>query len=104
MESDDNGSSPVRGKITKTFGEITFDSNFDSGLRIWLWRFVKTSFCFRIGNLDRVEECHNSSPDVVEFKLWIAPDCAGTGYENGNRSWFYFSISAPASQQGKTIR
>lgn len=86
MESDDNGSFPVRGKITKTIGEITFNSNFDSG------------------NLDRVEECHNSSPDVVEFKLWIAPDCAGTGYENGNRSWFYFGISAPASQQGKTIR
>lgn len=22
---------PVRGKITKTFGEVTFNSNFDSG-------------------------------------------------------------------------
>lgn len=28
----------------------------------------------------------------VEFNLWTKPDCAGTEYENLNRSWFFFSI------------
>lgn len=28
----------------------------------------------------------------VEFNLWTRPDCAGTQYENSNRTWFYFSI------------
>lgn len=28
----------------------------------------------------------------VEFNLWTKPDCAGTPYENLNRSWFFFGI------------
>jgi hypothetical protein len=28
----------------------------------------------------------------VEFNLWTRPDCAGTPFENTNRTWFYFSI------------
>lgn len=27
-----------------------------------------------------------------EFRMWIKPDCAGTAYANGNRTWFYFSM------------
>ncbi|KAF4516919.1 hypothetical protein B566_EDAN008008, partial [Ephemera danica] len=34
------------------------------------------------------------APDVpdYEFNLWTKPDCAGTEFENGNRTWFYFGI------------
>ena len=65
------------------------------------------------GNLDRVEECPSEPPSdsIREFQLWTAPDCAGTQYENGNRSWFYFSIvtipstsAVVASGTGQTIR
>eukprot|EP00092_Neocalanus_flemingeri_P026695 GFUD01028944.1.p1 GENE.GFUD01028944.1~~GFUD01028944.1.p1 ORF type:complete len:976 (+),score=255.73 GFUD01028944.1:228-3155(+) len=31
------------------------------------------------------------SPDY-EFHLWTRPDCQGTEYENGNRTWFYFGL------------
>jgi len=24
--------------------------------------------------------------------VWTKPDCAGTEFENGNRSWFYFGV------------
>ncbi|CAI2728602.1 unnamed protein product [Schistosoma spindalis] len=27
-----------------------------------------------------------------EFRMWIRPDCAGTAFANGNRTWFYFSM------------
>lgn len=33
----------------------------------------------------------NDVPDF-EFNIWTHPDCAGTEFENGNRSWFYFGI------------
>uniref|UniRef100_A0A1B6I206 Cytosolic carboxypeptidase-like protein 5 n=1 Tax=Homalodisca liturata TaxID=320908 RepID=A0A1B6I206_9HEMI len=66
---------------------FTFISNFDSG------------------NLARVEEVPiNSSessgndagtPDY-EFNIWTLPDCAGTEFENGNRTWFYFGMKGGA--------
>jgi len=31
------------------------------------------------------------SPDF-EFQLWTRPDCQGTEFENGNRTWFYFGL------------
>jgi len=31
------------------------------------------------------------SPDF-EFQLWTKPDCQGTEFENGNRTWFYFGL------------
>lgn len=34
----------------------------------------------------------NNDGSHVEFNLWTKPDCAGTPYENLNRSWFFFSI------------
>ncbi|XP_071663352.1 cytosolic carboxypeptidase-like protein 5 isoform X3 [Patagioenas fasciata] len=37
-----------------------------------------------------------------EFKVWTRPDCAQTEYENGNRSWFYFSVQGGAP--GKLIK
>ena len=33
----------------------------------------------------------NDAPDF-EFNIWTHPDCAGTEFENGNRTWFYFGI------------
>uniref|UniRef100_A0A336LX69 CSON004345 protein n=1 Tax=Culicoides sonorensis TaxID=179676 RepID=A0A336LX69_CULSO len=58
---------------------------------------------FDSGNLGKVElsKVYNevvekTSPDNVidiEFNLWTKPDCAGTPYENSNRTWFFFSVS-----------
>ncbi|KAL2773691.1 cytosolic carboxypeptidase-like protein 5 isoform 1 [Daubentonia madagascariensis] len=42
-----------------------------------------------------------SSPDY-EFNVWTRPDCAETEFENGNRSWFYFSVRGGAP--GKLIK
>ncbi|EFA12270.1 cytosolic carboxypeptidase-like protein 5 isoform X1 [Tribolium castaneum] len=37
-----------------------------------------------------------STPEVpdAEFNLWTKPDCCGTEFENGNRTWFYFGVKA----------
>ncbi|XP_074847649.1 cytosolic carboxypeptidase-like protein 5 isoform X3 [Carettochelys insculpta] len=37
-----------------------------------------------------------------EFNVWTKPDCAETEHENGNRSWFYFSVKGGAP--GKLIK
>lgn len=42
------------------------------------------------------------SPDL-EFNLWTSPDASGTIYENGNRTWFYFSVRG-GSLLNKTLR
>lgn len=39
-----------------------------------------------------LEALPNNDTVAVEFNLWTRPDCAGTEYENLNRSWFFFSI------------
>ncbi|XP_016358843.1 cytosolic carboxypeptidase-like protein 5 isoform X1 [Sinocyclocheilus anshuiensis] len=63
------------------FGSMVFSSSFDSG------------------NLARVERVERSEPSAsaqlqpdYEFNVWTKPDCASTEFENGNRSWFYFSV------------
>ncbi|XP_076046739.1 cytosolic carboxypeptidase-like protein 5 [Oratosquilla oratoria] len=33
-----------------------------------------------------------SLPVQYEFCLWTRPDCAGTEFENNNRTWFFFGI------------
>ncbi|XP_077367536.1 cytosolic carboxypeptidase-like protein 5 isoform X3 [Festucalex cinctus] len=78
------------------FGNIVFSSKFDSG------------------NLARVEKVHKGTPipfndgpppggatstsnfPDYEFNVWTQPDCAGTEQENGNRSWFHFSVYGAA--------
>ncbi|KAF8562258.1 hypothetical protein P879_10623 [Paragonimus westermani] len=37
-----------------------------------------------------------------DFKVWTRPDCAGTLFENGNRTWFHFSVRGYVP--GKLIR
>lgn len=35
----------------------------------------------------------------AEFNLWTRPDCAGTPYENQNRTWFYFAVTGGRPNQ-----
>ena len=82
-------------------GPLTLFSNFDSG------------------NLARAEFVENGEdpggemkagkddggPRLVcdyELNVWTRPDCMGTEFENGNRTWFHFGIKAGPS--GKTVR
>lgn len=61
---------------------------------------------FDSANFARVEHVQ-PAPDNVsskvdvsasfEFNVWTRPDCAGTEFENGNRTWFYFGVKAPVS-------
>lgn len=57
--------------MNETVGSFHFSSNFDSG---------------NLAKVVKVEKHEN------EFNLWTEPDCANTPFENGNRTWFYFSI------------
>ncbi|XP_024860179.1 cytosolic carboxypeptidase-like protein 5 isoform X2 [Kryptolebias marmoratus] len=75
------------------FGNIVFSSKFDSG---------------NLARVEKVEKGSSSPPSDTasggsstsgshltpdyEFNVWTQPDCAGTEHENGNRSWFYFSV------------
>ncbi|RVE44036.1 hypothetical protein evm_011334 [Chilo suppressalis] len=70
-------------------GGFYFIHNFDSG---------------NLGHVERVpteliapslnpKTNATETPDY-EFNLWTRPDCAGTEFENGNRTWFYFGVQA----------
>ncbi|XP_072378899.1 cytosolic carboxypeptidase-like protein 5 isoform X1 [Diabrotica undecimpunctata] len=65
---------------------------------------------FDSANLAKVEHVPGSSHETAskhhknalvqeiidaEFNLWTKPDCYGTEFENGNRTWFYFGVKAP---------
>ncbi|XP_045493803.1 cytosolic carboxypeptidase-like protein 5 isoform X3 [Colias croceus] len=70
-------------------GGFYFIHNFDSG---------------NLGHVERVpteliaptvnQKTNSSETPDYEFNLWTRPDCAGTEFENGNRTWFYFGIQA----------
>uniref|UniRef100_K7FHN3 Cytosolic carboxypeptidase-like protein 5 n=1 Tax=Pelodiscus sinensis TaxID=13735 RepID=K7FHN3_PELSI len=83
-------------------GGLLFSSKFDSG---------------NLAHVEKVEHQEgegdgtgNSSTGFgsslpaadYEFNVWTKPDCAETEYENGNRSWFYFSVKGGAP--GKLIK
>ncbi|XP_071964054.1 cytosolic carboxypeptidase-like protein 5 isoform X2 [Antedon mediterranea] len=69
-------------------GGLLFTSKFDSGNLARVERVSNededTAIISRIGDLTPV-------PDY-EFKVWTSPDCEGTEFENGNRSWFHFAV------------
>ncbi|XP_063360646.1 cytosolic carboxypeptidase-like protein 5 [Cydia amplana] len=70
-------------------GGFYFIHNFDSG---------------NLGHVERVPTeliapSHNPKTNAAEtldyeFNMWTRPDCAGTEFENGNRTWFYFGVQA----------
>lgn len=37
-------------------------------------------------------------PSDHSFRIWTRPDCSGTEFENGNRTWFYFGLRGGPSQ------
>uniref|UniRef100_H3BAM9 Cytosolic carboxypeptidase-like protein 5 n=1 Tax=Latimeria chalumnae TaxID=7897 RepID=H3BAM9_LATCH len=76
-------------------GGLLFSSKFDSGN---LARVEKVE----IPEEDLDVACNGSTgPGTIvgslcvsdyEFNVWTKPDCAETEFENGNRSWFHFSV------------
>ncbi|XP_012676859.1 cytosolic carboxypeptidase-like protein 5 isoform X2 [Clupea harengus] len=81
------------------FGPVVFSSRFDSG------NLARVERVDPVGSDGEPAGTGNngsvSSPDY-EFNIWTKPDCADTEFENGNRSWFYFSVRGAAP--GKLLK
>ncbi|XP_041951933.1 cytosolic carboxypeptidase-like protein 5 isoform X1 [Alosa sapidissima] len=81
------------------FGPVVFSSRFDSG------NLARVERVDRAGSDGESAANGNngslSTPDY-EFNIWTKPDCADTEFENGNRSWFYFSVRGIAP--GKLLK
>nr|XP_020459286.1 cytosolic carboxypeptidase-like protein 5 isoform X1 [Monopterus albus] len=78
------------------FGNIVFSSKFDSGNLAHVEKVEKVEKGSSSPSSDTASGGSallgsNINPDY-EFNVWTQPDCAGTEHENGNRSWFYFSV------------
>ncbi|KAE8585506.1 hypothetical protein XENTR_v10021333 [Xenopus tropicalis] len=81
-------------------GGLLFSSKFDSGN---LARVEKVEKPGAEGDAFSGSVSGGSVPTPdYEFNIWTKPDCAETEYENGNRSWFYFSVRFGAP--GKLIK
>ncbi|XP_042552631.1 cytosolic carboxypeptidase-like protein 5 isoform X1 [Dipodomys spectabilis] len=74
-------------------GGLLFSSRFDSGnlAHVEKVESVTTDGEGVGGGASALTSSITSSPDY-EFNVWTRPDCAETEFENGNRSWFYFSV------------
>lgn len=91
-------------------GNLIFSSNFDSGNLARVERVPPDSLeeqstslsnsSSKIGQVHKFPINSNVSGNISifdlrvdhEFKIWTRPDCSGTIFENGNRTWFHFSI------------
>ncbi|KAM9155397.1 cytosolic carboxypeptidase-like protein 5 isoform 3-T3 [Pangshura tecta] len=90
-------------------GGLLFSSKFDSGN---LAHVEKVEHQEGEGDVAGNNSSSSTTVSVVfgsslpmadyEFNVWTKPDCAETEYENGNRSWFYFSVKGGAP--GKLIK
>ncbi|XP_069461629.1 cytosolic carboxypeptidase-like protein 5 isoform X3 [Ambystoma mexicanum] len=86
-------------------GNLLFSSKFDSGN---LAGVEKVEYqegdgdTAGIGSSGTTMLGSTLPPADYEFKVWTKPDCAETEFENGNRSWFYFSVRGGAP--GKVIK
>ncbi|XP_063823990.1 cytosolic carboxypeptidase-like protein 5 isoform X1 [Ostrinia nubilalis] len=70
-------------------GGFYFIHNFDSGNLGHVERVPTELIAPSVNPKTNATE----TPDY-EFNLWTRPDCAGTEFENGNRTWFYFGVQA----------
>lgn len=89
------------------FGNMVFSSKFDSG---------NLSLVEKVDRTDTEGEPQLTGTGLTsagtpaggapipdyEFNVWTKPDCADTEFENGNRSWFYFSVRGAVP--GKIIK
>ncbi|XP_053300667.1 cytosolic carboxypeptidase-like protein 5 isoform X2 [Pleuronectes platessa] len=84
-------------------GNIVFSSKFDSGNLARVEKLEKggSSPASDTTSSGSAPSGSTLSPDY-EFNVWTQPDCAGTEHENGNRSWFYFSVRGTAP--GKILK
>ncbi|XP_036290864.1 cytosolic carboxypeptidase-like protein 5 isoform X1 [Pipistrellus kuhlii] len=84
-------------------GGLLFSSRFDSGNLAHVEKVESVSSDLEgvAGGVLPPTSSTASSPDY-EFNVWTRPDCAETEYENGNRSWFYFSVRG--GSPGKLIK
>lgn len=76
------------------FGNIVFSSMFDSGNLARVEK-VEKSNTSPPSSRTPISSASSPGPNLTpdyEFNVWTQPDCAGTEHENGNRSWFYFSV------------
>lgn len=85
---------------------FTFTSNFDSGNLGHVQLCSDSAVCD--SDSDSGCEPSTSHPNIssstvqprsagienpdYQFQLWTKPDCSGTEFENGNRTWFYFGL------------
>ena len=103
-------------QIETKVGPLTFFSNFDSGnlARVERVKRETNSTCevTQVNNTSiqqqnasvlpstSLPEQNNPTRNIgtlsltpdFEYNLWTSRDCAGTSYENSNRTWFYFGV------------
>ena len=93
-------------KMEVKCGPLFFFSTFDSGNLAKVEKVCKDEM--QVSKANEKSKASKPKEDIMiptwdyEYNVWTSPDCAGTVYENGNRSWFYFGVKG--GQPGKTIK